>query len=490
MPDYKWRPIEDLPADWEALATEDLSSLADIWAEQKQRLEGSVALNRFNARLQRQWAIETGIIEGLYTIDRGVTQLLIEQGIDASLIPHGKTDKPVGAIMPIIKDQEDVIKGLFDYVGQSRALSTSYIKELHQALTANQVTIEAYDRLGNRQEITFLRGDWKRLPNNPSRPDGSIHEYCPPEQVDSEMDRLIELHQAHKTVNISPVVEAAWLHHRFTQIHPFQDGNGRVARTLASLVLLRAGWFPLVVVSDEHRDEYIHALEQADHGDIMPLVDLFTVLQRQAFVRALSISEDVIAGQESLKAVIGSVANRLKGRVEDERAGRQRVFETSRLLEEKTENTLQTVSQEIQNQLVGIDSNYRLSVDRDTEQTGHWFWNHVVETAKTFSYFADLRSYHAWVRLKVRKVGERQTEIVVSFHALGTEFLGVMSASAFVEHRVLGEDNVATVDGPYTACREVFQFSYNQDAQAVSARFDKWLNSTIVMGLDQWRRQL
>lgn len=490
MPDYKWNPIEDLPQDWEEFSGDELSSLADIWREQRERLHGSEALKRFNTQLQRRWAIETGIIEGLYTIDRGITQLLIERGIDASLIPHGKTDKPVGTILPIIKDQETVIRGLFDYVGQSRALSTSYIKELHQALTAHQQTVEAYDHLGNCQEVALLRGDWKRLPNNPSRSNGSTHEYCPPEHVASEMDRLIELHAAHCAANVAPEVEAAWLHHRFTQIHPFQDGNGRVARALASLVFLRLGWFPLVVVSDEHRDEYIQALEQADRGDIAGLVNLFARLQREAFVGALSISEDVISGQESLRAVIGSAADRLRGRAEERRAEKTRVFDTAKTLQNITKANFQSVGEEIRSQLAGIEDSYQITADRSSEETNNWFWNQVVDTAKALSYFANLRSYHAWVRLKIQRAGERQTEVIVSFHSLGTEFLGVMAASAFVEHRVPGEDEIATGDGPYPACREVFQFSYNQEPQAVTARFEKWLSSAIIAGLDQWRRQL
>jgi hypothetical protein len=46
-------------------------------------------LGEFEKRLRREWAIETGIIEDVYTLDRGVTRILIEKGIDAALIPHG-----------------------------------------------------------------------------------------------------------------------------------------------------------------------------------------------------------------------------------------------------------------------------------------------------------------------------------------------------------------------------------------------------------------
>ncbi|HIK10995.1 MAG TPA: Fic family protein [Oscillatoriaceae cyanobacterium M33_DOE_052] len=88
------------------------------------------------------------------------------------------------------------------------------------------------------------------------------------------VDRLIALHHQHKQRNILPEIEAAWLHHRFTQIHPFQDGNGRLARCLASLIFIQAGWFPLAVTRDD-RAVYIHASEQADRGDLSWLVKLF-----------------------------------------------------------------------------------------------------------------------------------------------------------------------------------------------------------------------
>lgn len=112
--------------------------------------------------------------------------------------------------------------------------------------------------------ISLIKGDWKKQPNNPLRPDGSVHEYCPPIQVPSEMDQLISWHHRHREIGVSPEVEAAWLHHRFTQIHPFQDGNGRVARCLASLIFIQVGWFPLVITRDT-RKGYIEALEEADY---------------------------------------------------------------------------------------------------------------------------------------------------------------------------------------------------------------------------------
>ena len=101
------------------------------------------------------------------------------------------------------------------------------------------------------------------------------------------MDRLIEYHRGHESV--APEVEAAWLHHRFTQIHPFQDGNGRIARALATLVFVKAGWFPLVV-RNEGRARYLDALERADAGDLSELVKLFASRQKDELLEALSIA--------------------------------------------------------------------------------------------------------------------------------------------------------------------------------------------------------
>jgi Fic family protein len=296
MKDYRWQPIEDLPEDWRRLALSELAGLLAVWKKQVVRIKDSPAYQEFQARLRREWAIETGIIEGLYDIDRGVTRTLIEQGLHASLISHGDANKPADEIIPILKDHEAVVEGLFDFIGQQRQLSTSYIKQIHQALTSHQERTKGIDALGRTIQIPLLRGDWKKRPNNPTREDGSIHEYCPPEQVASEMDRLIEMHLRHLSEDVPPEIEAAWLHHRFTQIHPFQDGNGRVVRALASLVFLRAGGFPLVV----HRDDrivYIKSLEQADHSDLAPLIRLFCRIQKKSLMRFSSLQRENLKRQ-------------------------------------------------------------------------------------------------------------------------------------------------------------------------------------------------
>lgn len=222
-------PIEDLPGDSDLLESSELRALDGVWREQRDRLEQLDELQRFRERLVREWSIETGIVERVYEIDRGVTELLIERGISENLL-SGATDRDATTVAAILWDHQAAIDGVFDFVKGDRPLTCGYIKELHALLTRHQVTAKGRDPMGREVEIPLRKGEWKMLPNNPTRPDGVSHKYCPPEQVPSEMDRLLEWHREHVAAGTPPEVECAWLHHRFTQIHPFQDGNGRVAR--------------------------------------------------------------------------------------------------------------------------------------------------------------------------------------------------------------------------------------------------------------------
>ena len=70
----------------------------------------------------------------------------------------------------------------------------SVIKGWHALLTRHQDAAPGIDQHGKRVGIAFLKGAYKKRPDNPRTTDGSIHEYCPPEHTDSEMQRLLAMH--------------------------------------------------------------------------------------------------------------------------------------------------------------------------------------------------------------------------------------------------------------------------------------------------------
>ena len=476
-----WKPIRDCESPGK-LASAELGALAGVWREQRERLDNQGIYSDFIARLNREWAIETGLIERLYTLDRGITQLLIEHGIDAALIPHERGANPE-AIVAMIDDHKDAVEGVFDFVADRRHLSTSYIKELHALMTMHQGTVDGVDQFGQRTSVELVRGAYKRQPNNPLRPDGVVHEYCPPEHVDSEMDRLVAWHLEHDAV--APEVEAAWLHHRFTQIHPFQDGNGRIARALATLVFVKAGWFPLVV-RDRERAKYIEALEAADEGDLKPLVEYFAGRQRDQFVDALSVAKEVRKARR-VAETIESVRRQLQQRKDSLVAEWEAAKTVATRLRKEAEQRLDEVASELKREMQDVLEHWDYFADgaEDGDDRSHYHRHQVVQAARKLGYFANLGGYRAWARMAMRNAD--RTELLIAFHGVGREFQGVLACSASWFQRVQTDAGDREV-GPVTAVTDsVFLINYKESSDAAAARFSDWLEGAIVRGLKLWQ---
>ena len=101
---------------------------------------------------------------------------------------------------------------------------------------------------------------------------GSQYPVATPEKVQEEMDRLFEWVRTERD-GYHPVEFAAQLHKRFVFIHPFKDGNGRVARLLMNLALIQDGYLP-AVVPPILRGDYVSLLERAhrDDGDFVEFI--------------------------------------------------------------------------------------------------------------------------------------------------------------------------------------------------------------------------
>jgi len=68
-------------------------------------------------------------------------------------------------------------------------------------------------------------------------------------------------------LKLQTIKKASYIHHEFVRIHPFIDGNGRVARLLTNFYLMREG-YPPIVIQKEDRKKYYKALKKADNGDL------------------------------------------------------------------------------------------------------------------------------------------------------------------------------------------------------------------------------
>jgi fido (protein-threonine AMPylation protein) len=411
-----------------------------------------------------------------------VTQTLIEHGFQAELLSHGSTNKPRDYVVRLLRDQKDALDGVFDFVSQRRELSTSYIKELHAALLRSQTHTDGVDPSGRIIQVPLIRGDWKVQPNSPIR-DGEIYAYCPPEQVASEMDRLVAGHEAHRQDDVSTEVAAAWLHHRFTQIHPFQDGNGRVARALASLVLLQAGLFPLVVTRDD-KVVYLDALEAADTGNLKPLVALIAKLQRGQFRKAMAISDQILGAGTDLQQVLAGLSRAAEHVGKPQVSLADNVQEHAGTLQIDTISYLSRIEPNILNALQRVTPLAGVSIHRSDSNTDGRFLSQIAENAKNrYGYIPDVSSYRAWISLDM--VWRRRARLVFTFHAIGLPGVSLnatLCCAPFLEFHDLDE-NPLVRETPIPIADELFTFFDTETHQEVLTRFQDWRERVLVTAL-------
>ena len=309
----RWKPLAGMPAEAEKWARPGYAQVVEQWREARQALTrpgtDRLALDIFLRERRREFAIETGQIEGLYTLRRGITEQLITEGLEGVRSSHTLEGVDDPTIMGLLTDQEAALELVFATVRHERPLSHAVICEWHALLTRHQATVVGITLHGQRVEVPFEeKGVYKLRPNNPRRPDGVIHEYCPPEQCRGEMDRLFSLYADIQKKNYPVEVEAAWLHHRFVATHPFRDGNGRVARQLMAYAYIRNGLPPPVIRAAE-RDDYIDTLEAADGGNLRPLCETLALAAEGTLMRAVRAAERAMQGNHRINHPNGGVTN-------------------------------------------------------------------------------------------------------------------------------------------------------------------------------------
>jgi Fic family protein len=180
-----------------------------------------------------------------------------------------------------------------DLVAEAAATGATLTEELllrtHEELVAVH---EQYPvRYGDEVVLERVpRGAYKTYENYGVMADGNLRLYAPPDQVPAEVGRLVREAASDALAAAHPVVQAAYLLYGTDAVHPFADGNGRVARAAASLPLYRAVELPLVVTPRSRR-EYLTSLELATRGEQRGLIDF--VFQRG--VEAMTQASDILA---------------------------------------------------------------------------------------------------------------------------------------------------------------------------------------------------
>jgi Fic family protein len=242
-------------------------SLAERILEKKRRLDGlrplpKLALQKLRERFELEWTYNSNAIEG-NSLTLRETMLVLKEGITIggkSLREHLEVTNHKAAI--------DFVYSL----QKKDAISENDVLEIHALIL---------DRI-EPQSAGFYRRERIRI-------SGSDYSPPSPEKVPKLMSGFAETFKDEPEDAIPAVEFSAFAHFKLVDIHPFIDGNGRTARLLMNLFLMRHGFPPAVILKND-RPRYYNSLDFAHKGNLGP----FTELVARSVERSLDLYLEVL----------------------------------------------------------------------------------------------------------------------------------------------------------------------------------------------------
>jgi len=210
----------------------------------KQPLD-SIAVEKLREHFRTHHIYHSSGIEG-NRLTLQETSLVLKEGIDI-------TGKPLKDSIEV-KNLGIAFDFLHELVDQDVEITENYLKQLHSLIVGDNPSLNPGDYRNIGVLIT-----------------GSEHKPPEPFEVSIRIRELFEWMKANKDEN--PIIVAAIAHHELVKIHPFKDGNGRTARLLLNLILLKNG-FPICNIKRSERPDYYNALSLADEGEYEPIIEV------------------------------------------------------------------------------------------------------------------------------------------------------------------------------------------------------------------------
>lgn len=183
-----------------------------------------------------------------------------------------------------------------------KPLTEIFIRTLHHTILREDYTVHKDLPGGMQTSYTVHAGCYKTRPNSVITRYGDRFEYASPEETPALMHDLVAWYnEAEQSGQYTPMQLAILFHYRYIRIHPFEDGNGRIARLMVNFILARHG-LPMMVVRSAKKMEYLEALHKADakvgvipsvgaHAALSDILPFFTYMEKAA---ALDIESNIM----------------------------------------------------------------------------------------------------------------------------------------------------------------------------------------------------
>ena len=287
------------PAEF-VLATASLNALSDA-ADAIGRLDGAgrrlpspTLLARPTVRRE---AVSTSALEGTFTT--------LPEVIQSELFEvEGSHPRDIEEVLAYVRASEEG----FGRIQGGKPLSLNLIKDLHGILTRNAPDIAEPDR-----------GEFRRIQNFIGPRDARVEDshFVPPPPGDLLRSGLHEWETWIHRQDIPLLVRVAFGHYQFEVLHPFVDGNGRIGRLVAILMLLEEGRLtvPLLSISpylEARDDEYRTRLRELSiTGDLDAWLLFFLPALKTSAEVGLQRSERLLALREEMVGTLR--ARRVRG---------------------------------------------------------------------------------------------------------------------------------------------------------------------------------
>jgi Fic family protein len=255
----------------------ELDSFRPLTEEQNQKV-----LQKFRL----DWNYHSNNIEG-NSLTYGETKLLLLHGLTAQ-------GKPLKDHLEI-KGHNEAMDWIFDIVKKQEPITEYFIRSLNEMLLGSEpIYKDAINSAGQNTQRIIEGGKYKRQPNHVLTKTGETFYFASPEETTDEMQGLIKWYETEKTNRErNPIILAAEFHYKFIRINPFDDGNGRTARLLMNLILMRFD-FPPAIIKTNDKENYYNVLGQADAGILTPFIDYIA----QNIIHSLEIMISAAKGED------------------------------------------------------------------------------------------------------------------------------------------------------------------------------------------------
>jgi Fic/DOC family len=220
-------------------------------------------------------------------------EILLFKSMCEPLMTGGSTDTRV-----ILESRLAIYDYLMDFAVKDEKISIPWLCKLHSLILSTHKFQPVSEANCLTECCQPQPGRFKHSNNRIERKNQQPLYGIPVESVSAEMQKYCRELRSKLFLASHPILQASYAHYALVTIHPFANGNGRAARSLAFAFMYRATSIPVLSLNQD-RVKYVSALRAADTGDFQPFIDL---VQESSIESATLIKCSILSAMQQIES--------------------------------------------------------------------------------------------------------------------------------------------------------------------------------------------